>query len=425
MLKYILRRIFQMIPTVLGVILLTFFLFNVVGGDLAAIALGKKVSLRSLQAFDEQRGLDKPLFFGWHAQTRAYEDQDFSKGAGRWSACTNAFYDTKKHLLHLAPQSQPNPLAFPLKSDAEYEWKITFRGKTQLAGEQLESEKWITRTVRFSGQAKHPAFEVGEQGVEIRKLTLRRLQENPFDSQLFFYLKQIAHGDLGYSEYFKQPVSKLLKDGILPSLSLTVPIFFIGLIVSILLALLCAFFRDTRIDRSLVWISVALMSINYLVFIVAGQYILAYRLNWFPVWGYESWRYLLLPTFIGVVSGLGANIRFYRTVMLDEMYKDYVRTAFAKGVSKPRLLFVHILKNAMIPIITNVVIAIPFLYTGSLLLENFFGIPGLGYLSINAIMSSDIDVVRALVLIGALLFVAANLLTDLCYAAVDPRVKLK
>ena len=167
------------------------------------------------------------------------------------------------------------------------------------------------------------------------------------------------------------------------------------------------------------------MSINYLVYIVAGQYFLAYKNGLFPVWGYESARYLALPVLIGVISGLGSNIRFYRTIMLDEMYKDYVRTAFAKGVSKPRVLFVHVLKKAMIPIITNVVIAIPFLYTGSLLLESFFGIPGLGYLGINAILSSDIDVVRALVLIGAMLFVVSNLLTDICYAAADPRVKLK
>ena len=210
-----------------------------------------------------------------------------------------------------------------------------------------------------------------------------------------------------------------------PSPSLQVPIIHIAVVVSISLSLVCAFFRDTWIDRSLVLISVALMSINYLVYIVAGQYLLAYKFGAFPVWGYESWRYLVLPVIIGVISGLGSNIRFYRTVMLDEMYKDYVRTALAKGVGKPRVLFVHVLKNAMIPIITNVVIAIPFLYTGSLLLESFFGIPGLGYLGINAIMSSDIDVVRALVLIGALLFVVSNLITDICYAAADPRVKWK
>ena len=249
--------------------------------------------------------------------------------------------------------------------------------------------------------------------------------KNPLNSQLWFYVRQLARGDLGHSAYFHQPVGKLLLDGVAPSLSLMIPIFFIGLIVSISLSLICAFFRNQFIDRFLVITAVALMSINYLVFIVFGQYFFAYKLGWFPVWGYESAKYLVLPAFIGIVSGLGANVRFYRTIMLDEMYKDYVRTAFAKGVSKPRVLFVHVLKNAMIPIITNVVIAIPFLYTGSLLLEKFFGIPGLGYLSVSAVLSSDIDVVRAVVLIGALMFVVANLLTDICYAAADPRVKLK
>jgi len=311
-----------------------------------------------------------------------------------------------------------------MPNEGAYEWTIRFRGEGSVAGRPIASEGWTRRRIRFDA-SDAAGIRSGPKGLEIRSLKLRKWSANPFDSQLTAYVGRLLRGDLGYSEYFKQPVAKLLKDGVLPSLALTVPIFFVGVVVSVVLALLCAYFRDTWIDRSLVWISVALMSINYLVYIVAGQYALAYRLGWFPVWGYESWRCFVLPVVIGVVSGLGANVRFYRTVMLDEMYKDYVRTAFAKGVAKPRVLFVHVLKNAMIPIVTNVVIAIPFLYTGSLLLESFFGIPGLGYLSINALMSSDVDVVRALVLIGALLFVAANLLTDLCYAAVDPRVKLK
>ena len=133
----------------------------------------------------------------------------------------------------------------------------------------------------------------------------------------------------------------------------------------------------------------------------------------------------ILPWIIGVISGLGSGIRFYRTVMLDEMYRDYVRTAFAKGVGLPGVLFKHVLRNAMIPILTNVVMEIPFLYTGSLLLESFFGVPGLGYVGVNAINSSDVDVVRAVVFIGAVIYVAANLLTDLCYALADPRVRLK
>ncbi len=422
--KYILKRILQMIPTVIGVILLTFVLFNIVGGDLAAIALGKNVSLQMLEDFDEQRGLDKPLFFGTRSKTRAYEDHDFEDGVGRWRAWTNAAYAAESKTIEIRPNAEISPAAFDLKADREYEWTITYRGAGTLAGTVLDAEGWETEKIRFQGSGAD-GFKTGTQPLEVRTLKLRKVVKNPFDSQLLFYVKQLARGDLGVSEYFKQPVSKLLIDGVGPSLSLTIPIFFIGVIVSISLSLICAFFRDTWVDRFLVLVSVALMSINYLVYIVAGQYLLAYKLGWFPVWGYESWRYLALPVMIGVISGLGSNIRFYRTVMLDEMYKDYVRTALAKGVSKPRVLFVHVLKNAMIPIITNVVIAIPFLYTGSLLLESFFGIPGLGYLGINAILSSDIDVVRALVLIGALLFVMANLLTDLCYAAVDPRVKLK
>ncbi len=424
MLKYILKRMVQMIPTVVGVILLTFILFNVVGGDLAAIALGKKVSLQTLQNFDEQRGLNKPLFFGTRAQTRAYEDQDLSEGAGRWRGWTNAVYAAEAGTVTLQPGAAVNPIAFDLDDDEEFVWTIRYRGAGTLAGQALASDDWKTEKIRFSG-ADEGGFETADQALEFRSLKLRRVNRNPFDSQLTFYIRQLARGDLGFSESMKQPVTKLLKDGVLPSLSLTIPIFFIGLVVSITLSLVCAYFRDTFIDRFLVIFSVALMSINYLVYIVAGQYFLAYKFGAFPVWGYESAKYLLLPVLIGVVSGLGSSIRFYRTIMLDEMYKDYVRTAFAKGVSKPRVLFVHVLKNAMIPIITNVVIAIPFLYTGSLLLESFFGIPGLGYLSINAILSADIDVVRAIVLIGALLFVVSNLLTDICYAAADPRVKLK
>jgi peptide/nickel transport system permease protein len=414
-----------MIPTVIGVVLLTFFLFNVAGGDLAATALGKKVSLQEMENFDAQRGLNRPLFFGTRAKTRAYSDLDFSEGIGRWGASTNVVQDAEAGTLLIAPDATLNPLGFALKS--EHEWTLEYRadGPAEWYGSELAaSADWTTVRVRVT--AESPAeILTAESALELRSVTLRRVLDHPFESQLFFYVQQLCRGDLGRSEYFKQPVGRLLAQGVIPSLSLTIPIFVIGLVTSITLALICAFFRNTFIDRFLVLISVALMSINYLVYIVAGQYVLAYRWGMVPVWGYESWRYLVLPVAIGVISGLGGNVRFYRTIMLDEMYKEYVRTAMAKGVSRARVLFVHVLKNAMIPIVTNVVIAIPFLYTGSLLLESFFGIPGLGYIGVTAINSSDIDVVRALVLIGAMIFVVANLLTDLCYALVDPRAKVK
>jgi len=425
MLKYIVKRILQMIPTVVGVVLLTFVLFNIVPNDLAAIALGKNVTLKQLDEFDAKRGLNKPLFFGRQAKSRAYEDQDLAKGAGRWNAWSNALYSADAKTVTIQPDAEINVLAFELDESVSYEWKLTCRGQGMLAGEPLDAADWTTRTIRFQGGGDASFKTAADAPLEIKSLRLRRILESPFDSQLLFFVRELGKGNLGFSETFKQPVTKLLMDGIPKSLSLTIPIFIIGIVVSISLSLVCAFFRNTWIDRFFVIFAVALMSINYLVYIVAGQYFLAYKQGMFPVWGYESWRYLVLPVMIGVVSGLGSNIRFYRTIMLDEMYKDYVRTAFAKGVSKSRVLFVHVLKNAMIPIITNVVIAIPFLYTGSLLLESFFGIPGLGYLGISAITQSDVDVVRALVLIGALLFVVSNLLTDICYALADPRVKLK
>jgi peptide/nickel transport system permease protein len=426
--RYVLRRILQTVPTVLGVILIIFVLFNVVGQSPALMVLGNKATAESLEEFDEVRGFNKPLLFGRRTVTRAYESIDFSQGIGAWRSIPGASHDPDASALVLAEGRTYTPLAFALRPHIEYEWKIEFEleeganavffGHPLLAGGQ--------HAERIRVNADSPAsITVQGDALRILKLELYRRVKNPFDSQLFFYLGQLARGDLGDSTYFRQPVIQVLKEGIGPTLALTVPILVIGVVVSVCLALVCAFFRDTWVDRFLVIISVALMSINYLVFIVAGQYGLGYRLGWFPVWGFESWRYLALPVLVGVVSGLGANVRFYRTIMLDEMYKDYVRTAFAKGVSKPRVLFVHVLKNAMIPIITNVAIAIPFLYTGSLLLESFFGIPGLGYLSVNAINSSDVDVVRAVVLVGALLYVGANLLTDLCYVLVDPRVKLK
>ena len=167
------------------------------------------------------------------------------------------------------------------------------------------------------------------------------------------------------------------------------------------------------------------LSVSYLVYILVGQYVLAYRLQWFPIWGYEAVKYLILPALIGVVSGLGSQVRFFRTVMLDEMYQEYVRTAFSKGCGQNAVLFRHVLKNALIPVITHTVIVIPFLYTGNLLLETFFGIPGIGYLAVEAINSNDIPVIKATVMVGSIVYVFASLLSDIFYAWADPRIKLR
>ena len=312
MTAYIIRRLLYMIPIVLGVLLLTFILFSVVGGDISAELAGKNASAETIEEIREEYGLNKPLFLSW-------------------------------------------------------------------------------------------------------------------DSQLVNHFKNALTFNFGRARD-REPVMDKIRRGIGPSLALTVPMFFGVVIISVSLSLIIAFVHGSRWDVPAVVICVAGMSIPYLSFILFGQYFFAYKWGLFPVFfspDLSTAQYVALPVLIGIVTGLGANVRFYRTVMLDEMRSDYVRTAFAKGLSKRRILFKHVLKNAMIPIITRVVLAIPFLFLGSLLLERFFGIPGLGYLMIEAIGSRDYFVINAMTYISAILFVVFNVITDICYALVDVRVSFE
>jgi peptide/nickel transport system permease protein len=422
MLKYAARRLLQMIPTVLGVVLITFVLFNLVGGSPGRMALGEKASPRQVEEFDEANGFNKPVLFGTRIRTLALQDADFAMGAGLWSSVSNAAFvaaagGERGHLVcHGIPVP---PLAFPLRPEVGYEWSLTWR---------LPGGAWRTDRVMLPPGAAAGSLDAalppGAREIHLSGVKLRRVVARPWDSQLVHYLAQVARFDFGKSTGENLPVVQLLRDGLRPTMMLAAPILAVELVVSVTMGLLCAFFRGRFLDRLMVFVSVALMSINYLVWIVVGQYLLAYRQGWFPVWGFESWAYLMLPVLVGVVSGLGGDVRFYRTVMLDEIYKDYVRTAFAKGVSRSGVLFRHVLRNAMVPIVTNVMLAIPFLYTGSLLLESYFGIPGIGYLSVNAINSSDPAVIRAVVLIGSLLYVLVGTLGDILSALFDPRIKL-
>ena len=213
-----------------------------------------------------------------------------------------------------------------------------------------------------------------------------------------------------------------------PSLALAIPVFLVGLAVNISFALTMAFFRATYLDFWGVVLCVIMMSISTLFYIIAGQYLVAKLWAVVPISGYDTgWqaiKFLILPVCIGVVSGIGAGSRWYRTLFLEEMGRDYVRTARAKGLSEAVVLFRHVLKNAMIPILTGVVVVIPLLFMGSLLMESFFGIPGLGSYTIDAIQSQDFAVVRVMVFIGSVLYIAGLLLTDLSYTLVDPRVRL-
>ncbi len=248
--------------------------------------------------------------------------------------------------------------------------------------------------------------------------------ENVFDSQFFNFVKSVATGDLGYSTTLNEPVADVLKRGVGPSLSLTVPILLVGIASALFLSLLSAAYRGRLPDKVILFASAALMSVNYVVWVLLGQFLLAFKAGWFPVWGYAGVYSLCLPVLIGILSSLGTDVRYFRTAVLDEVYKPYVLTARAKGLSGAKVMGRHVLRNALIPIVTYVSLSIPYLFTGSILLEGFFGIPGLGSVSLNAIQSADLAVVRAVVVLGALVYQGVNLVTDLLYAALDPRVAL-
>ena len=167
------------------------------------------------------------------------------------------------------------------------------------------------------------------------------------------------------------------------------------------------------------------MSMSYLVTIIFGQWLLGYRLDLFPVWGYGGTTYFILPVMIGIFSGIGSNLRFFRTVFIDELRKEYLRTALAKGCTPLSIFSTHLLRNAMVQIITKIGAGLPFIFTGSLLLESFFGIPGLGFAGMQSLYDSDIQMLKALVMMSAILFIVMNLLTDIAYAWADPRIKLE
>ena len=253
---------------------------------------------------------------------------------------------------------------------------------------------------------------------------------NPFDSLYFRSMKRFATLDLGTSFATGEPVVEMIKRGAIPSLCITLPAFVLGLFLSIAAALLLVFVRDSLIDRWGAVLCVASMSIPITVYVIFGQWMAANLFNYFPAFGFNmegfsTARFIALPVAIMVFSGLGVDVRMYRAIFLEEVRADYIRTAQAKGASHARVLMVHMLKNGMISLITLVVAALPCLIMGTLVIESFFGIPGLGNLMTTAIQTKDFGVIQADVYFGSLLYLFGLLLTDICYALVDPRIQLQ
>ncbi|WP_454784060.1 ABC transporter permease [Legionella sp. WA2024007413] len=213
-----------------------------------------------------------------------------------------------------------------------------------------------------------------------------------------------------------------------PSLSIAVPVLLLDIVANIIVAMAMAFFRGTYLDLTGVVLCIILMSISSLFYIIGGQYLFGKLLRLVPISGYDggvdALKFVILPVTVAVLSGLGAGGRWYRTLFLEEMHKGYVKTARAKGLSEQKVMFKHVLKNAMLPILTGIVVLIPSLFMGSLILESFFGVPGLGSYTIDAIQQQDFAIVRAMVFLGSILYIVGLVLTDISYMVVDPRVRL-
>lgn len=233
--------------------------------------------------------------------------------------------------------------------------------------------------------------------------------------------------DFGQSDSGRD-ITRDISQRMWPSLAIAVPTLLLGLLLNIVFAMAMAFFRATYVDTAGVVVCIVLMSISSLFYIIAGQYLVGKVLRLVPISGYDtgfsSLKFIVLPVTVAVLAGLGAGSRWYRTLFLEEMNKDYVRTARAKGLSELRVLFTHVLKNSLIPILTGVVVVIPSLFMGSLILESFFGIPGLGSYTIDAIHSQDFAIVRSMVFLGSVLYILGLIMTDIAYTLVDPRVRL-
>jgi peptide/nickel transport system permease protein len=383
MLNFCIRRFFYSLLVICGVMMLTFVLFNLAAGDPAAAALGKNAKPEEIENFRRELGADLPLFYGHERRTEAFQLEDG-----------------------------------------------VYRRK-------FAADDVRVRIISADGSSHEKALDAAVIRLRLPKgsrAEFFRRQENPFNSQFFRAFGEILHfkGEFPYVEFFdfgrtistREPIRELLWNGVWASLALMIPVFFGEMFFGMVLALIATAFRDRWPDRLLVVLSVCFMSVSYLVLIIGSQWLFGYRLGWFPLWGFAGPRYLILPVLTGILFGVGGNIRFFRTVFIDELGREYLRTAVAKGEAPWRVYGVHLLRNASLQIITKAGAGLPFLFTGSLLLESFFGIPGLGFVGVDALYNSDIQLLKAVVVLSSILFVVINFLTDLAYAWADPRVRV-
>ena len=441
MIAYIVRRTLYALPILIGVNLIVFVLFFFVNSpdDMARAHLGqKRVTPEQVDGWKRERSLDLPYFYnaGWQRLgavlgTQPETGAEFqTAGGGAYALVVEAPPLAGDQVRSLRLDcSQPQRLVLPDGFAAD--------GSLDLPPSP-DPQRFVFRIAPPAGTPDAPP--------PVLRLGLRVSDPSPGHRLIVEYQAPIsAAARLTRTIFFQRSVHMLFfrygrsDDGrdigqeifrrIGPSLSITLPAFVLGLLLNIFFAMGVALYRGTYVDHWGVLLCVLLMSISALFYIIAGQVVFAKTLRLVPISGFDSgiysFKFIVLPVLIAVVMGLGGSVRFYRTIFLEEIGKDYVRTARAKGLPERTVLFVHTLKNAMIPILTNVVVSLPFLFAGSLLLESFFAIPGMGSFMLEAIQRQDFAIVQAMVSLGSFLYIVGLLLTDISYTLVDPRVRLE
>ncbi len=441
MIAYIIRRSLYAIPTLVGVNVIVFSLFFFVNSpdDMARTHLGqKRVTPEQIDQWKREHSLDLPYFYnaGWRrigalVATKAENTSEFlTAGEGNYAVMIEApaSQKTAQPRTVRVQCNQPDRLILTADFDAQGRIKLPAtiqhqRVAFQIGPAQAEGQIPPTITLTFAVESPAPTHRVILEYQSPISFWAR------FTETVFFQrsLRML------FFQYGKSDDGKIISDEVVrrigPSLTITVPVLLFGLLIDIFFSMMLAVYRGTYLDYWGITVCVSLMSISMLFYIFGGQALFAKILRLVPISGFDYGVYALkfvsLPIVIAVAAGLGGSVRFYRTIFLEEINKDYVRTARAKGLPERRVLFVHALKNAMIPILTSLVVSLPFLYAGSLLLESFFAIPGMGSYMLDAIQRQDFAVVQAMVSLGSFLYVVGLLMTDISYTLVDPRVRLE
>ena len=402
---YIVRRILLTIPIVLGVVLITMILFSYVSYDPARAWGGRIASEAQLDAIRAQMGIDKPRWFKWSIPIRRIE----------------ATGQTVTVATGPAHGLEKGDTVVVSGAGAGYDGRH--------AVEEVKSEKLLT----FTSSAGDPAstqpttIELGKNA-NLHDASLTGRFAEGFDSQLFDILTFRIY-ELNSMRY-QRPIWDIIKEKAPASLAIQLPAFLIALGLQLGLSLYAASKRGRWQDYGITLLSVLILAIPALTVYIFAQWAFGMQLGWFPVAGWESsglqWmRFTALPIFVSVFLAMGGGVRLYRTVMVDEIYSDYVRTARAKGLSNRQVLFTHVLKNGLIPVITNTVTALPSLILGALLLERIFQIPGLGNFMVEALNNYDRTVVMGMTFALSIIYCVLILVSDILYTLVNPQVSLK